>query len=142
MASGAAGRTRLRVPRAVLDEMVAHARGCLPAEGCGFLAGTGDAVTHFLPLVNELASPTAFATEARSAFAAFKAMRAAGTELLAVYHSHPTSAPVPSRRDLEQNTYGPAVAWVIVGLAGDPEVRAWWLGETDFREAELVVTLG
>jgi proteasome lid subunit RPN8/RPN11 len=129
--------TRLTIPRPILDEMIAHARGCLPAEGCGFLAGVGGRVTHLLPLVNELASPTAFHTEARSVFAAFKAMRAAGTDLLAVYHSHPTAAPIPSRRDIEQNTYGPTVAWVIVG-AGD-EVRAWWLGEDGYTEAEMVV---
>jgi hypothetical protein len=29
------------------------------------------------------------------------------------------------------------VAWVIVGLAGDePEVRAWWLTETGYREVQ------
>ena len=136
--------TRLVIPRAVLDEMTAHARAALPAEGCGFLAGVVESgvgrVTHFLPLVNELASPTAFATEARSTFAAFKAMRAAGTDVLAIYHSHPTSAPIPSRHDLAQNIYGPSVAWVIVGLAGEePEVRAWWLGETWVQEAEWAV---
>ena len=27
-------------------------------------------------------------------------------DLLAVYHSHPTSEPVPSRRDVDENTYG------------------------------------
>ena len=130
---------RLRVPPPVLDAMLAHARAELPNECVGFLAGAiADGVgtaTQCLPLVNELASPTEFYAVP---FAAFRAMRAAGTDLLAVYHSHPTSPPVPSRKDLERNYYGPGYPWVIVGLAGpDPEVRAWWLGETDFREAPL-----
>ena len=129
---------RLRVPPPLVEAVVAHARAALPNECVGFLAGTlaggvGTA-TQCLPLVNELASPTAFLTEPRSVLAAFRAMRAAGTELLAVYHSHPTSPPVPSRRDVAENTYGPGYPWVIVGLAGgEPEVRAWWLGESDFR---------
>ncbi|MFO0847277.1 MAG: M67 family metallopeptidase [Gemmataceae bacterium] len=130
----------LLIPRSVFDQMTAHARAALPAEGCGFLAGIAGEVTHFLPLVNELASPTAFATEAKSVFAAYKTMRAAGTDVLAIYHSHPTSAPVPSRHDLAQNTYGPGVAWVIVGLAGDdPEVRVWWLSDDGYSEAEWAV---
>lgn len=133
---------RLRVPPPVLEAMVAHARAELPHECVGFLAGTlaggTGTASQCLPLVNELASPTAFRTEPRSVIAAFRAMRAAGTDLLAVYHSHPTSPPVPSRRDLEENTYGPGYPWVIVGLAGaEPVVRAWWLGETDFRETSF-----
>ena len=64
-------------------------------------------------------------------------MRAAGTDLLAIYHSHPTSAPVPSRRDLAGNTYGPDIPWLIVGLAaGEPEVRVWRLADTSFDECE------
>lgn len=129
---------RLVIPPAIRDAMLAHARAELPNECVGFLAGTAGVVTQCLPLVNELRSPTEFLTEPRSLFAAYKAMRAAGTDVLAVYHSHPTSAPVPSKKDVARNTYGPAVAWVIVGLAGDePEVRAWWLSETGYREASL-----
>lgn len=133
---------RLHLPQPILEAMFAHARAALPNECVGFLAGTIAAgvgtASQCLPLVNELASPTEFLTEPRSVFAAFRAMRAAGTELLAIYHSHPTSPPVPSKRDVEQNTYGPNFAWVIIGLAGtEPEVRAWWLGESDVREAHF-----
>lgn len=122
--------------------MVAHARAELPNECCGFLAGTVadgvGTVTQCFPLVNELASPAEFLTESRSTFQAFRAMRAVGTDVLAVYHSHPTSVPVPSKKDVERNTYGGSVAWVIVGLAGsEPEVRAWWLSEAGYREASL-----
>ena len=133
---------RLVIPPAVRDAMIAHARAELPNECVGFLAGAvvdgvGTA-TQCLPLVNELGSPTEFLTEPHSVFAAYKAMRAAGNRELAVYHSHPTSPPIPSKKDIERNTYGPGVAWVIVGLADPvPEVRAWWLDEGGYREAIL-----
>jgi proteasome lid subunit RPN8/RPN11 len=131
---------RLVIPPAVRDAMLAHARVELPNECVGFLAGTVadgvGTVTQCLPLVNELQSPTEFLTEPRSLFEAYRAMRSAGTRELAVYHSHPTSPPVPSKKDIEQNIYGPGVACVIIGLAGpEPEVRAWWLTETGYREA-------
>ena len=131
---------RLHIPRPLLDEVIAHARDELPNECCGLLAGVveGDTgrATAVHRVVNELASPIAFRTEARSLFAAYRAMRAAGTEVFAVYHSHPTSAPVPSRRDIEENAYGPNVAWVIVGLAeSEPDVRVWWMTDLGYTEA-------
>lgn len=130
---------RLVVPRPLFDGLVAHARAEVPAECCGVLAGRVEDgvgwVTAGYPLVNEAASPTKFVSEAGSMFAAVRAMRAAGTDVLAVYHSHPTSAPVPSPRDLEWN-YSEDVVTLIVGLAGpELEVRGWWLTATDYREA-------
>ncbi len=133
-------RFRLAIPEPLLSELVAHLRACLPAEGCGLLAGTIvediGRVTHHLPLVNALASPTEFESEPRSLFAAHKAMRGAGVEVLAVYHSHPTSEPIPSRRDIERN-YAESVVNLIVGFTGElPSIRAWWIAGDVAKEAD------
>jgi proteasome lid subunit RPN8/RPN11 len=86
--------------------------------------------------VNAAASPTLYEADPRSLFAAFKEMRREGTELLAIYHSHPTSPPIPSRTDLARNGYGPDVVHFIVSLlSATPVVRGWHLEETTFREA-------
>jgi proteasome lid subunit RPN8/RPN11 len=88
------------------------------------------------PLVNALASPTRYESEPRSLFDAVRDMRRRGLDILAVYHSHPTSPPLPSRLDRELN-YGPDVVHFIVSLSTEPPtVRGWWLTETDHREAE------
>ncbi len=90
---------------------------------------------------NDAASPTEYATNPRDLLAAFRAMRSDGVELLAIYHSHPTSQPVPSRRDIERNTYGESVVHLIVGLAGaKADVRGWWLAETGYREIPFEIT--
>lgn len=134
--------TALAIPDVLLEEMIAHARAEAPLECCGLLAGTiadgvGNVTARFA-IRNELQSPTDYLTDARDMFAAFRAMRAGGLELLAIYHSHPTSAPIPSARDLDRNTYGESVVHVIVGLGGaEPEVRGWWLGDGTYREAQL-----
>jgi proteasome lid subunit RPN8/RPN11 len=126
----------------LLDGVLAHARRELPNECCGLLAGrvVGGAgvATMWIAVGNDAASPTEFVTNPRDMLSAFRAMRAAGKELLAIYHSHPASEPVPSRRDVERNTYGETVVHLIVGLAGpEPVVRGWWLGTGPAREAEL-----
>ena len=88
------------------------------------------------PLVNAAQSPTEFVSEPRGLFQAMKVIRAAGMDVLAVYHSHPTSAPVPSRRDRERN-YSEKVMNLIVGLKGSvPDARGWWLTAKNYREAE------
>lgn len=138
---------RLVVPDLLLAELVGHARALAPVECCGLLAGH---ITHEVATVserfaitNDAASATRYATNPRDMLAAFRSMRARGLELLAIYHSHPTSAAVPSARDLDDNTYGETVVHLIVGLAGaGPDVRAWWLGETGSRAAALEVRAG
>ncbi|HJZ60213.1 MAG TPA: M67 family metallopeptidase, partial [Gemmataceae bacterium] len=136
--------TRLLVPRPIFDAILAHARTELPNECCGLLAGViaddvGWVSEHF-PIRNDRASPTEYESNPQDMLSAVRAMRAAGTEVLAIYHSHPTSAPVPSRTDLARNFWGETAAHVIIGMSGsDPEVRAWWLTETEYRPAELGV---
>ncbi len=124
--------------------MVAHAREELPRECCGLLAGERleglGRVKGLYRLVNSLGSAVEYESEPSSMLKALKAIDAAGLEVVAVYHSHPTSAPIPSRKDLDRNPYEEWAAHVIVSLAGDtPEVRAWWLGETTYREAEWAI---
>lgn len=114
--------------------MVTHLTGCLPLEGVGYLAGPRDGTpTLWLPLDNELQSQTRFRSSAESSFRAYKAMRAASLDILAVVHSHPTSPPVPSETDLAENPFGDVVPWLIVGFPAG-EGRLWRLAETEAEE--------
>src|SRR5438876_555670 len=89
---------RLQLPLRLFDEMVAHAQSVLPNECCGFLAGLvapgqpplGQVVERYA-LPNAAASPRRYSAETGSLFQAHRDMHARGLELLAVYHSHPTS---------------------------------------------------
>src|SRR5262245_15006664 len=92
---------QLLLPRPIYQEMVAQARSELPNECCGLLAGNivsrgrrrvGQVVRCYA-LVNAAASPVEYLSEPRSMFQAVRDMERRGLELLAIYHSHPTSAP-------------------------------------------------
>ncbi len=130
---------RLRIPREIYQALVEQALAELPNECCGLLAGMrrdgeGRVVERY-PVTNAAASPREYVSEPRDLLNAFRAMRERGVELLAIYHSHPTSEPIPSRTDLERNYY-PGVMQLIVSLSGpEPVLRAWWLGAADFEEA-------
>ncbi len=140
---------RLHIPRQLYEEMVAQAVSELPNECCGLLAGgkeqraesgehrasdLGLAVRCY-PLVNAAGSPVEYVSDPESMFAAVRDMRRLGIDILAVYHSHPTSAPVPSRTDLERN-YSPGGMNLIISLKdGKPLVRGGWLTEDEYRGA-------
>jgi [CysO sulfur-carrier protein]-S-L-cysteine hydrolase len=138
---------RLQLPENVRVAMIAQARMEQPNECCGLLAGVLETpveakmpigrVVARLPLVNALASPTRYQSDARSLFAAMKAMRQEGLDLLAIYHSHPASAPIPSRTDLAENPYEDDVVHLIISLETEPPlIRGWRLTAVSYREED------
>ncbi len=130
-------RFRLLIPERLFEEMIAHAHSEHPLECCGLLVGLREdgVVTARYPLVNILASKTEFLSDPQTMFAAMRQMRAGGKTILAVYHSHPTSEPIPSRKDCEQR-YADDVACVIIGMKEVVTTRVWWLSEANYHEAE------
>jgi proteasome lid subunit RPN8/RPN11 len=128
--------------------MVAQALAEKPLECCGLLAGVIEEgvgrVVKGHPLVNALASPIEYLWEGKSTLAAMRELTDSGHEVLAAYHSHPSSAPIPSRKDLAQNWearefLGDVVHLIVSLVESPPLVRAWWLGETEYREADWEV---
>jgi proteasome lid subunit RPN8/RPN11 len=119
--------------------MLQQARTELPNECCGLLAGVREGevlrVLAIHPLINEAASPVEYRSEPRSMFEAVREMRKFDHEILAVYHSHPTSEPIPSQTDLDRH-YSSGVVHFIIGLKeAEPLLRGWWLTETTYDEA-------
>ena len=136
---------RLEIPESILNDMIEHARSDLPNECCGLLAGSMregvGLVSRRFPIRNDEASPREYLSNPKDMFAAFRAMKEDRLELLAIYHSHPASSPVPSLRDVERNTYGESVMHLIVSLAAmEPRIQSWWLGQSDYREAEWTIS--
>jgi proteasome lid subunit RPN8/RPN11 len=131
----------LSIPRSVYEGMLWHALVEQPLECCGLLAGVvrdeGFAEVRLrYPLVNAAASPLEFESDAGSHVSAWNDIRRQELEVLAVYHSHPTSEPVPSRKDLERNNWPQAVALIISLIARPPKVRGWWLDAQTYQEAQ------
>jgi proteasome lid subunit RPN8/RPN11 len=97
-------------------------------------------VVRRYPLTNQAGSPTEYLSDPGSLFAAHRDMRRLGLEVLAIYHSHPTSEPIPSRKDIERNNYGAEVVHLIISLSGaEPRIGAWRLSSDAYAQAHWSV---
>lgn len=125
----------LQLPAMIFEELVHHATRESPYESVGMLIGKDGLVFEYLPLINELQSPTRFLTEARSMLQAEKRRRQLGCDVLAIVHSHPTSEPIPSQYDVADH-YSNDVMCVIVSLMqAEPHLRSWWIVNGEVLEA-------
>jgi proteasome lid subunit RPN8/RPN11 len=134
----------LVIPRQLYDEMLAQAQAELPNECCGFLAGSMSEsewrVLRRYPLINKAASPVEYSADGHSLIRAHIDMRQEHLELLAIYHSHPTTEPIPSRKDRELNYHGEVVHLIISLKGKEPEMRGWRLTENDYSKADWECT--
>jgi [CysO sulfur-carrier protein]-S-L-cysteine hydrolase len=131
----------LKIPKHIHDELVAHARQGLPLEVCGLLGGRAGSVSAAYRLTNTDASNEHFSMDPKEQFAAVKAMRAAGQDMLAVYHSHPETPARPSQEDIRL-AHTPGISYVIVSLADPerPDVRSFKIekGLVTVEDVEII----
>jgi proteasome lid subunit RPN8/RPN11 len=130
----------VRIRKEILALLQQEARRAPGEERCGLLAGRDGVVTRMFPAANALASATAFEIAPLELFHNLREMRAAGLELLGIYHSHPAGENRPSPRDIEQAFY-PDVAYFILSplpAAAQP-VRAFSIRDGRATELDIEV---
>ena len=130
----------MRIARALLDEVIAHARADAPNECVGMIASRDGEAVAVHRAANRAASPLRYEIDGMEQYKIQSAIEDAGLELGAIYHSHTRSAPEPSQTDINLAFY-PEALYVIVGLKNPEEadVRAWKIVDGKVSEAELEV---
>jgi proteasome lid subunit RPN8/RPN11 len=108
------------IPAEVRSALVEHAEAELPNEACGLLVLRDGVVERLVPGRNRAASPYRFELEVdpETWF-----LEDEGYEL-AVFHSHPSSPPRPSRTDVENIGLWEGRPYVILSLRTG-ELAAW-----------------
>jgi proteasome lid subunit RPN8/RPN11 len=135
----------MRVRRAVLDAIAAHARRESPRECCGLLIGTEHEVIEAAATANVAAEPLRrYQVSPSDQFAQIRRCRdsasqgAAAVNVIGVYHSHPRTGPTPSPTDLEEafEDFLFIIAGPVDGAAA-LEFRAYRLRAGTFEEVQL-----
>lgn len=130
----------MRIKQTIIDEILAHARQGFPDEICGLLGGSGGTCSRCFRISNTDRSSVSYMMEPSEQFRAFKEMRKEGLELLAIYHSHPTSGAYPSQTDVRLAFY-PEAVYIIVSMqkAGAPEIKGFRIIDGNISEEALEI---
>ena len=120
------------IPAEVRSALVEHAEAERPNEACGLIASRDDVAERYIPGRNRDASPYRFDLDVdpETWF-----LEDEGYEL-AVFHSHLSSPPRPSRTDVENIGLWEGRPYVILSL-GTGELAAWRIADGHIEPMEL-----
>jgi proteasome lid subunit RPN8/RPN11 len=112
----------IKINQTAWDVMVAHAESKFPKECCGAMIGKiddeGKHVTTAVPMENAYAGEQGARYELRpeDLLAADRNARAAGLDLIGIFHSHPDCDAYFSKTDLENSC--PWYSFVVLSVKG------------------------
>ncbi|MBF0382201.1 MAG: M67 family metallopeptidase [Magnetococcales bacterium] len=128
------------IPRVILNKILGHAQRSAPAECVGILSGNDRDITGWHPLKNSLDQNNRFLADPEQQIELFKTLRQQNRDVVAIYHSHPTSPPVPSELDIAQSEY-PNALYLIVSLdtEGCIEINGYRINNGKAVEESLTI---
>ena len=132
----------LRIPRQILDALLADARAHAPNESCGLLSGRNSTITNFHPTENASPTPkTNYEIASPDLFRIMRVIRNQHLEPLAIYHSHPATENIPSFTDIAR-AYYPDAAYIIISPQSQTPVRAFQIRNGQVTELVIEILQG
>ncbi|HEY3906097.1 MAG TPA: M67 family metallopeptidase [Streptosporangiaceae bacterium] len=133
----------LKISRALLDQVVAHARADHPDEACGVIAGpVGSGVPErFIAMTNAARSPTFYQFDSMEQLAVWREMDDRDEEPVVIYHSHTATQAYPSRTDISY-AGEPDAHYLLVSTADQDteEIRSFRIADGEVTEEEVQVS--
>lgn len=141
-----------RIPRAIIEALVAHAREDLPNEACGMVHasdGADGAAIEAHRVKNDAASPYRYEMNPLQMLRLERQREDSGEALFAIYHSHVASEAYPSPTDVRMAFWPPGAIegppmfpetyYILVALKYEPPaVRAFHIRSGGAIEEEAI----
>ena len=123
------------LPRAMQEEIIAHAHREAPRECCGVISGENGNPVAVIPLTNVYEGDDFFEIDANELYRVYRELDDAGQEILVNYHSHPVSVAYPSVRDVAHAQWG-EIVYLICSLEFPeaPSLRAFYISDGEIVE--------
>lgn len=134
----------IKLKKSDFEAMVAHAKGHLPEEACGLIAGEKSDTERIIKKVYYLTNidhtNEHFSMDPREQLAAVKDMRKNGLTPLGNWHSHPETPARPSEEDIRL-AFDSEASYLILSLmeADNPVLHAFRVREGVVSKDEIVV---
>jgi proteasome lid subunit RPN8/RPN11 len=133
---------RIRFHHKQIEQILAMAQSASPDECCGIISGTAGQAHEIIPIDNTAADKRlAFQMHPQQLLQAFKHMDDSRQSILAIYHSHPASSPIPSELDIQHTRQHYAeIPQIIISLQKPvPEIKAWRISRDHVQAYEAVI---
>jgi proteasome lid subunit RPN8/RPN11 len=129
----------LRLPRAVFDELVAHARSDFPYEVCGLMGLHADGRVDVIPVANAERSMRYYVMDSRELLRGMRRIEDEDLGLV-IYHSHTHTQAYPSATDVRHAAYPDALYAIVTLQDRDaPDVRAFTIRDGAIGEVPVVI---
>src|SRR5258706_10406244 len=112
--------------------MLDHVQRLWPEEACGILAGPGQQVERVYLIENAHHSPTDYYMDPMQQINAMLEIEAAGWDISAIFHSHPSGPARPSATDIDRALYPDAVYLILAPDGG----QAWSIQGFEIRDGQ------
>lgn len=119
--------------------MLAHCKSGYPNEACGILAGRNGDVSKIYRMANIENSPVTYMLDSKEQFKVMKDMRDNNLSMLAIFHSHPSSAAYPSAKDVSLAFYEDAFYIIVSLMEKEPVVKGFSIKEGNIEDIEIVL---
>lgn len=130
----------LKIPENIYNKMISHCISELPNEACGILAGIKNVVNKIYMMTNIEKSPESFLMDPKEQIQVLKDIRESKLEMLAIFHSHPSTPARPSQKDIKMAFYED-IYYIIISLKGlVPETKAFKIYDNSVKE-EIIVKI-
>ncbi len=130
----------LTLPRAMVDQVIAHARRDHPDEACGIITGRDGVANRVVEMANAERSPTFYRFDAQEQLRVWRAMDDADEVPLVIYHSHTATEAHPSRTDISLASE-PDAHYLLVSTRGEAdEVRSFQIMDGRVVEEPVQIT--
>jgi proteasome lid subunit RPN8/RPN11 len=130
----------LSLPRAMVDQVLAHARRDHPDEACGIIAGREGVATRVVEMENAERSPTFYRFDAQEQLRVWREMDDADEVPLVIYHSHTATEAHPSRTDISLAGEPDAHYLLVSTRSEQDEVRSFRIVDGQVTEEPLQIT--
>ncbi len=123
----------------LFKEMVDIGRQKFPLEICGFLIGTGFFIKDWIELENTSAKPYTFHVKQEAVDCALAEVVKRESEVIAIFHTHPTTNPIPSTQDIYHHPDKKLLMAILSYKNKEPILKCYRINENSYTEVPFFI---
>ena len=129
------------IPRTLANRLLTLAQLTPETEICGLISKHNDEKYRVYPIDNIASDKNCvFEMEPAQQINAFKLIREKQQSLFAIYHSHPNSEAMPSKKDLDNGAYKDALNIIIsLSTKGVLDMRGYFYQNNNVETVDLII---